>query len=134
MRLAGVDIPREKHIDIGLTYIHGIGRTRARKILKAAGIEFTKKVKDITDEETTRIREVINSGIPSTKDASVELFKIEGDLRREVTENIKRLIEIGTYRGLRHRKSLPVRGQRTKTNARMRKGPKRTVSGKRGRK
>jgi small subunit ribosomal protein S13 len=134
LRLAGVDIPRDKHIEIGLTYIHGIGRTRAKKILAAAGIELTKKVKDVTDEETTRIREVINSGIPNKKTGSVEIFKIEGDLRRDVTENIKRLIEIGTYRGLRHRKGLPVRGQRTKTNARMRKGPKRTVAGKRGRK
>ncbi|MCD6216773.1 30S ribosomal protein S13 [bacterium] len=133
-RIAGVDLPRDKRVVIGLTYIHGIGNTRSRKILEAAGIDFSKRVKDLTDQETTAIRKILESGIPNQKDGGVDLFKIEGDLRREVTENIKRLMEIGTYRGLRHRKGLPVRGQRTKTNARMRKGPKRTVAGKRGRK
>lgn len=133
-RIAGVDLPRDKRVVIGMTYIHGVGLTRSKKILEAAGIDFSKRVKDLTDEETTAIRKILEGGIPNIKDGSVDLFKIEGDLRREVTENIKRLMEIGSYRGLRHRKGLPVRGQRTKTNARMRKGPKRTVSGKRGRK
>lgn len=132
-RIAGVDLPRNKKILIGLTYIHGIGRTRSEKILNAAGIDLDKRVSDLTDEEITSIRKILDAGIP-LKDGSVEMFKIEGDLRREITENIKRLMEIGSYRGLRHRKGLPVRGQRTKTNARMRKGPRRTVAGKRGRK
>lgn len=132
-RIAGVDLPRSKRVVIGLTYIHGIGPTRSKKILAAAGIDESKRVKDLTDEDITSIRKVLDTGIPNSSNV-LEPFKIEGDLRREVTENIKRLIEIGTYRGLRHRKGLPVRGQRTKTNARMRKGPRKTVAGKRGRK
>lgn len=132
-RIAGVDLPKNKRVEIGLTYIHGIGRSRSQKILKAAGIDFNKRVSDLTEQEVTAIRQIIDHGIPR-KDGTLEVFKVEGDLRREVTENIKRLIEIGTYRGLRHRKGLPVRGQRTRTNARMRKGPRKTVAGKRGKK
>jgi len=132
-RIAGVDLPRNKRVEIGLTYIYGVGRSRSQKILKSAGIDFNKRVSDLTEQEVTAIRQIIDHGIP-TRNNQVEAFKIEGDLRREVTENIKRLIEIGTYRGLRHRKGLPVRGQRTRTNARMRKGPRKTVAGKRGRK
>lgn len=132
-RIAGVDLPRNKRVEIGLTYIHGIGRSRSQKILKSAGIDFNKRVSDLTEQEVTSIRQIIDHGIP-LKNNQVDSFKIEGDLRREVTENIKRLIEIGTYRGLRHRKGLPVRGQRTRTNSRMRKGPRKTVAGKRGRK
>ena len=133
-RIAGVDLPRSKRVVIGLTYIHGIGLTRSKMVLGAAGIDESKRVKDLTDEEITSIRKILDSGVPNPKSGEPEVFKIEGELRRETTENIKRLMEIGSYRGLRHRKGLPVRGQRTKTNARMRKGPKRTVAGKRGRK
>ena len=118
-RIAGVDVPREKRIEIGLTYIYGIGRTSATRILEAANVDPNTRVRDITDEEVKRISAVID-----------ETQTVEGDLRREIAMNIKRLQEIGCYRGIRHRKSLPVRGQKTKTNARTRKGPKRTVANK----
>jgi small subunit ribosomal protein S13 len=120
-RIAGVDIPRDKRIVISLTYIHGIGRTTSEKVLKMANIDENRRVKDVPDEEVARLRQVIDR-LSSTKE-----ILIEGDLRREVAMNIKRLIEIGTYRGIRHRRGLPVRGQRTRTNARARRGPKRTV-------
>ena len=120
-RISGVDLPREKRIEIGLTYIYGIGRARSEKILSAAGISPDTRVKDLTDEEVAKIRDVI--------DADTENL-IEGDLRREIAMNIKRLKEIGCYRGIRHRKGLPVRGQKTKTNARTCKGPKKTVANK----
>ena len=119
-RIAGVDLPREKRIEIGLTYIYGIGRTSAGKILEAAGVNPDTRVKDITDEEVKKISDVIER----------DGYMVEGDLRREIALNIKRLQEIGCYRGIRHRKGLPVRGQKTKTNARTRKGPKRTVANK----
>ena len=118
-RIAGVDLPREKRIEIGLTYIYGIGRTSATRILEAANVDPNTRVRDITDEEVKRISAVID-----------ETQTVEGDLRREIAMNIKRLQEIGCYRGIRHRKSLAVRGQKTKTNARRRKGPKRTVANK----
>ena len=118
-RIAGVDLPREKRIEIGLTYIYGIGRTSANRILEAANVDPNTRVRDITDEEVKRISAVID-----------ETQTVEGDLRREIAMNINRLQEIGCYRGIRHRKSLPVRGQKTKTNARTRKGPKRTVANK----
>ena len=118
-RIAGVDLPREKRIEIGLTYIYGIGRTSSNKILAAANVNPDTRVRDLTDEEVARIRDIID-----------EQFTVEGDLRRETALNIKRLQEIGCYRGIRHRKGLPVRGQKTKTNARTRKGPKRTVANK----
>ena len=118
-RIAGVDLPREKRIEIGLTYIYGIGRTSAARILKEANVNPDTRVRDITDEEVKRISAVID-----------ETQTVEGDLRREIALNIKRLQEIGCYRGIRHRKGLPVRGQKTKTNARTRKGPKRTVANK----
>ncbi len=119
-RIAGVDLPREKRIEIGLTYIYGIGRVSATKILTEAGVNPDTRVRDITDDEVKKITEAIESmGI-----------LVEGDLRREIALNIKRLQEIGCYRGIRHRKGLPVRGQKTKTNARTRKGPKRTVANK----
>ena len=118
-RIAGVDLPREKRIEIGLTCIYGIGRTSATRILEAANVDPNTRVRDITDEEVKRISAVID-----------ETQTVEGDLRREIAMNIKRLQEIGCYRGIRHRKSLPVRGQKTKTNARTRKGPKRTVANK----
>ncbi len=120
-RISGVDLPREKRIEIGLTYIYGIGRARSEKILSAAGVDPDTRVKDLTDEEVAKIRDVI--------DADTENL-IEGDLRREIAMNIKRLKEIGCYRGIRHRKGLPVRGQKTKTNARTCKGPKKTVANK----
>ncbi len=116
-RIAGVDLPREKRVEIGLTYIYGIGVASSNKILKEAGVNPDTRVKDLTDEEVNSIRKIIDGS-----------FKVEGDLRREVALNIKRLTEIGCYRGLRHRRSLPVRGQRTKTNARTRKGPRKLVS------
>ncbi len=119
-RIAGVDLPREKRIEIGLTYIYGIGRTSSNKILTSAGVSPDTRVKDLTDEEVKKISDVIDK----------EDYMVEGDLRREVALNIKRLQEIGCYRGIRHRKGLPVRGQNTKTNARTRKGPKRTVANK----
>ncbi len=115
-RIAGVDIPREKRVEIALTYIHGVGPTSARKVLTATGVSPETRVRDLSEEEVNRLREVIDKG-----------FKVEGDLRREVSLNIKRLMEIGSYRGVRHRRNLPVRGQRTKTNARQRRGARRTV-------
>ena len=118
-RIAGVDLPREKRIEIGLTYVYGIGRVSANKILKEAGVNPDTRVRELTDDEVKRISEVIDA-----------TMVVEGDLRREVALNIKRLQEIGCYRGIRHRKGLPVRGQKTKTNARTRKGPKRTVANK----
>jgi small subunit ribosomal protein S13 len=120
-RISGVDLPREKRIEIGLTYVYGIGRVRSVKILEAAQVNPDTRVKDLTDEEVSRIRDVI--------DADTEHL-VEGDLRREVAMNIKRLKEIGCYRGIRHRKGLPCRGQKTKTNARTCKGPKKTVANK----
>lgn len=120
-RIAGIDIPRDKRVLISLTYIHGIGRTTSDKVIKMANVNPDARVKDLTDEEVARLRQVIDR-LASNKD-----ILIEGDLRREVAMNIKRLTEIGTYRGLRHRRGLPVRGQRTRTNARSRRGPKRTV-------
>lgn len=119
-RIEGVDLPRNKRVEIGLTYIYGIGRSRAQKILDLTGISADTRVKDLTEAEITKLREEIDK------------FLVEGDLRREVRGNIKRLMDIGAYRGLRHRRGLPVRGQRTKTNARTRKGPKRTVGVRRG--
>ena len=118
-RIAGIDLPREKRIEIGLTYIYGIGRKSAKDILAQANIDPDIRVKDLTDEQEAALREVIDKN-----------YTIEGDLRREVALNIKRLTEIGCYRGLRHRRGLPVRGQRTKTNARTRKGPKKTIANK----
>ena len=118
-RISGVDLPREKRIEIGLTYIYGIGRTSATRILKEANVNPDTRVRDLTDDEVKRLSEVIN-----------ETQVVEGDLRREVALNIKRLQEIGCYRGIRHRRGLPVRGQKTKTNARTRKGPKKTVANK----
>ena len=118
-RISGVDLPREKRIEIGLTYIYGIGKTSAARILKEANVNPDTRVRDLTDDEVRRLSEVIN-----------ETQTVEGDLRREVAMNIKRLQEIACYRGIRHRKGLPVRGQKTKTNARTRKGPKRTVANK----
>lgn len=119
-RIAGVDLPREKRVEIALTYIYGIGRSRSNDILAKTGVSPDTRVRDLTEEEVARLRETIDKG-----------YLVEGDLRREVTASIKRLIEIGSYRGLRHRRGLPVRGQRTKTNARTRKGPRRTVGAKR---
>ena len=118
-RIAGVDLPREKRVEIGLTYIFGIGLTTSKLILRETGIDPDTRVRDLTEEEVVRLREYIDRNL-----------KIEGDLRREVSQNIKRLMEIGCYRGLRHRKGLPVRGQRTHTNARTRKGPRRQIGAK----
>ena len=118
-RIAGVDIPREKRVEISLTYIYGIGRTRSTEICRALDIDPDTRVRDLTDDEVARIRNHIETA-----------FKVEGDLRREVQQDIKRKMEIGAWQGLRHRKGLPVRGQRTQTNARTRKGPKKTVAGK----
>lgn len=118
-RIAGVDLPRDKRIEVALTYIYGIGRSSSRKILTQAGINMDTRVKDLTEEEVAKLRDIINRE-----------YKVEGDLRRDVSMSIKRLMDIGCYRGLRHRRGLPVRGQRTKTNARTRKGPRRTVGGK----
>ncbi len=118
-RIAGVDIPRDKRVEISLCYIYGIGLATSHKILERTRINPDIRVKDLTEEEVNRLREVIDRE-----------FKVEGDLRREVDRNIKRLIEIGCYRGMRHRRNLPVRGQRTRTNARTRRGPKKTVAGK----
>jgi small subunit ribosomal protein S13 len=118
-RIAGVDLPRDKRVEIGLTYIYGIGRKTANQILSEAGIDRNTRVTDLTEEEVIRLRDLIDKNL-----------KVEGDLRREIALNIKRLVEIGCYRGIRHRRGLPVRGQRTKTNARTRKGPRRTVAGK----
>lgn len=116
-RISGVDLPKEKRIEIGLTYIYGIGNSKAKKLLKETGINADTRVRDLSEEEVNVIRDYINKNL-----------KVEGDLRREVALNIKRLVEIGCYRGIRHRKGLPVRGQKTKTNARTRKGPKRTIA------
>lgn len=118
-RISGVDLPREKRVDIGLTYIFGIGRKTAEVILAATGVSPSIRVKDLTDDDISKLREYIDRDC-----------RVEGDLRRDVAMNIKRLVEIGSYRGLRHRKGLPVRGQRSKTNARTRKGPKRTIANK----
>ena len=119
-RIAGVDLPREKAIKVALTYIYGIGLSSSQRILKQTSINPDTRVRDLTEDQVNRLREVIDRS-----------FKVEGDLRREVALNIKRLIEIGSYRGLRHRRNLPVRGQRTKTNARQRRGPKKTVGARR---
>ena len=116
-RIAGVDLPRDKRVEIGLTYIYGIGNTSAKEILAEAGVNPDTRVKDLTEDEAGKIRKIIEAK-----------YLVEGDLSREVSMNIKRLMEIGSYRGIRHRRGLPVRGQKTKTNARTRKGPKRTVS------
>ena len=118
-RIAGIDLPREKRIEIGLTYIYGIGRKSAQDILKLANVDPDIRVKDLTEDQESALREVIDKH-----------YRIEGDLRREVALNIKRLTEIGCYRGMRHRRGLPVRGQRSKTNARTRKGPKKTIANK----
>jgi small subunit ribosomal protein S13 len=115
-RIAGVDIPREKRVEVALTYVYGLGLSSSQKILKQTSINPDTRVRDLTEDQVNRLREVID-----------RTYKVEGDLRREVALNIKRLIEIGSYRGLRHRRNLPVRGQRTKTNARQRRGPKKTV-------
>lgn len=117
-RIEGVDLPRNKRIEVGLTYIFGVGLPRAQKVLSKTGVSPDTRVKDLTDSEVASLRDYINQN-----------YKVEGDLRREVQLNIKRLIEIGSYRGLRHRRNLPVRGQNTRTNARTRKGPKKTVAG-----
>lgn len=118
-RLAGVDIPREKRVEVALTYIYGVGKTRAHETLAATGVNPDTRVKDLTDQELVALRDFIEGN-----------YKVEGDLRREVAADIRRKVEIGSYQGVRHRRGLPVRGQRTKTNARTRKGPKRTVAGK----
>lgn len=115
-RIAGVDLPRTKRVEIGLTYIYGVGLSLSKKILKESGVSPDTRVKDLTEEEVNRISNIISNS-----------FKVEGDLKREETQNIKRLMDIGCYRGLRHRRGLPVRGQRTRTNARTRKGPRKTV-------
>lgn len=118
VRIAGVDIPSDKRVEISLRYIYGIGPSNSREILQRAGVSPDKRVKDLTEEEISRIREIIEKN-----------YKVEGDLRQEVSLNIKRLIEIGCYRGIRHRRNLPVRGQRTRTNARTKRGPRKTVAG-----
>jgi small subunit ribosomal protein S13 len=118
-RLIGVDLPREKRVEVGLTYIFGVGRTRANQALAATGVSPDTRVRDLTDEDLVTLRDYLEANV-----------KMEGDLRREIAADIRRKVEIGTYEGLRHRRGLPVRGQRTKTNARTRKGPKRTVAGK----
>ena len=117
-RIAGVDLPRDKRVEIGLTYIYGIGLTLSREVLKKAGVNPDVRVRDLTEDDVAKLRNVLAD------------YKVEGDLRREVSLNIKRLVEIGSYRGIRHREGLPTRGQRTKTNARTRKGPRKTIAGK----
>jgi small subunit ribosomal protein S13 len=117
-RIAGVDLPREKRVEVGLTYVYGVGRSAARKILAETGVDPDTKVRDLAEGEVGKIRTYIDQNL-----------QVEGDLRREVNQNIRRLIDIGTYRGIRHRRGLPVRGQRTKTNARQRKGPKPSIGG-----
>ncbi|MGI6097900.1 MAG: 30S ribosomal protein S13 [Dethiobacteria bacterium] len=119
-RIAGVDLPRDKRVEIALTYIYGIGRSRAKEILKNTGVDFNTRVRDLTEDELNKLRENISRN-----------YTVEGDLRREVSMNIKRLMEIGCYRGIRHRRGLPVRGQTTKNNARTRKGPRKTVGARR---
>jgi small subunit ribosomal protein S13 len=121
-RVAGVDLPREKRVEVGLTYVYGIGRSTARKILKETGIDPNTKVRDLTEGEAGEIRTYVDQNV-----------EVEGDLRREINQNIRRLIDIGSYRGIRHRRGLPVRGQRTKTNARQRKGPKPSIGGRKKR-
>lgn len=118
-RLVGVDLPRDKRMEVALTYIFGVGRSRASETLVAAGVDPNKRARDLTDEELVRLRDFLEGN-----------YRIEGDLRREITADIRRKVEIGNYQGIRHRRNLPVRGQRTRTNARTRKGPKRTVAGK----
>jgi len=118
-RIAGVDLPKSKRMEVALTYIYGIGLSASREILNLAGVSFNLKTDDLTDDDTAKIRQIMDQG-----------YKVEGDLRRDVTGNIKRHLDMGSYRGLRHRKNLPVRGQRTHTNARTRKGPRKTVAGK----
>jgi small subunit ribosomal protein S13 len=118
-RIAGVDLPRDKRVEVALTYIYGIGTSTAQKVLKIADIDVNTRVRDLTEDEVSRLREAIDKNV-----------KVEGDLRRDVALDIKRLVEIGSYRGIRHRRGLPVRGQKTKTNARTRKGPRRTVANK----
>jgi small subunit ribosomal protein S13 len=118
-RITGIDLPKNKRIEIALTYIYGIGRPTAQKILTECGVDFNTRTDNLTEAEISKIREIIDKN-----------YKVEGDLRKEISMNIKRLMDLGSYRGLRHRKGLPVRGQRTKTNARTRKGPARTVAGK----
>ena len=118
-RIAGIDLPRNKRIEVALTYVYGIGRSTSQEILSKAGVDFDTRSDNLTEEEVAKIRKVIDSE-----------YKVEGDLRREVTMNVKRLMDLGCYRGLRHRRGLPVRGQKTKTNARTRKGPRKTVAGK----
>ncbi len=118
-RLAGVDLPREKRLEIALTYIYGVGRTRAKKTLEATGVSPDLRVRDLTDDDVVKLRDFIDAN-----------YRVEGDLRREVAADIRRKIEIGCYEGIRHRRGLPVHGQRTKTNARTRKGPKKTIAGK----
>jgi small subunit ribosomal protein S13 len=122
-RIAGVDLPKDKRVEVALTYIYGIGRSRSRRLLSELGIDFDTRVKDLRNEEVAKIRDYIDRN-----------YKVEGELRQEVTQNIKRLIEISCYRGIRHIRGLPVRGQRTRTNARTRKGPRRTVGAKKGKK
>ena len=117
-RIAGVNVPNHKHAEIALTHIFGIGRSRAQKICDAAGVPRSTKIKDLTEEQIDRLRDEVSK------------FKVEGDLRREISMNIKRLMDLGCYRGMRHRRGLPVRGQRTRTNARTRKGPRKTIAGK----
>ena len=121
-RIAGVDLPREKRIEVGLTYVYGVGRSTARKILKETGVDPDTKVRDLAEGEVANLRSYVDQNV-----------QVEGDLRREVNQNIRRLIDIGTYRGIRHRRGLPVRGQRTKTNARQRKGPKPSIGGRKKR-
>ncbi|MEJ2470178.1 MAG: 30S ribosomal protein S13 [Desulfuromonadales bacterium] len=118
-RIAGIDLPRNKRIEVALTYIYGVGRSTSQEILSKAGVDFNTRSDSLTEEEVAKIRKVIDND-----------HKVEGDLRREVTMNVKRLMDLGCYRGLRHRRGLPVRGQKTKTNARTRKGPRKTVAGK----
>ncbi len=118
-RLIGVDLPRDKRVEIGLTYIYGVGRTRAKEALEATAVDPSTRIRELTDEQLVQLRDFLEGN-----------YKLEGDLRREVAADIRRKVEIGSYQGLRHRRGLPVRGQRTKTNARTRKGPKRTVAGK----
>jgi small subunit ribosomal protein S13 len=120
-RISGIDLPKSKKVEIGLTAIYGIGRTSSMKILTEAGVDTAKRIQDLTEEEVAKIREIVERE-----------YQVEGDLKREVSLNIKRLMEIGCYRGIRHKRKLPVRGQRTKTNARTRKGPRKVVAGKKG--
>ncbi|MBW2185085.1 MAG: 30S ribosomal protein S13 [Desulfuromonadales bacterium C00003068] len=118
-RIAGIDLPKNKRIEVALTYIYGVGRSTAQRILSQAGVDFSTRSDDLTESEVAQIRKVLDAD-----------YKVEGDLRREISMNIKRMMDLGTYRGLRHRRGLPVRGQKTKTNARTRKGPRKTVAGK----